>query len=134
MAVRLSASRAVRPLPPGKFLLLSRPQGHSAAGSIRSIEKSNDLIGIRTDELPACSIVSQSTSLPRAPLPKLLTKIFSKLLFWAYFSLYSLLNSFTFYFLLVSLRMPLHPFYLSSLSSFISPFLPHPPLQFTSPI
>jgi hypothetical protein len=45
---------------------LSRPQGHSAAGKIRSIEKSNDLIGIRTCDLPACSIVPQSTTLPRA--------------------------------------------------------------------
>jgi hypothetical protein len=39
--------------------MLSPPQGHSAAGRIRSIEKSNDLIGNRTRELPACNIVSQ---------------------------------------------------------------------------
>jgi hypothetical protein len=40
---------------------LSQPQGHSAAGRIRirSTEKSNDLIGIRTRDLPACSIVPQ---------------------------------------------------------------------------
>jgi hypothetical protein len=38
---------------------LSRPQGHSAAGRIRSIEKSNDLIGIRTRDFPDCSIVPQ---------------------------------------------------------------------------
>jgi hypothetical protein len=31
------------------------PQGHNAAGRIRSIEKSNDLIGNRTRNLPACS-------------------------------------------------------------------------------
>jgi hypothetical protein len=43
---------------------LSRPQGHSAAGKIRSIEKSND-IGNRTGDLPAC-IVPQPTTLPRA--------------------------------------------------------------------
>jgi hypothetical protein len=42
---------------------LSRLQGHSAAGRIRSIEKSNCLIGNRTRDLPACSIVPQ----PRAP-------------------------------------------------------------------
>jgi hypothetical protein len=36
---------------------LSRPQGHSAAGRIMSIEKSSD-IGNRTSDLPACSIVS----------------------------------------------------------------------------
>jgi hypothetical protein len=41
MAVRLSALRAGLPLPPGSFLVLisvSRPQGHIAAGRIRSIE------------------------------------------------------------------------------------------------
>jgi hypothetical protein len=38
---------------------LSRPQGHSAAGRIRSIKKkSNDLIGNRTCDLPACSSAS----------------------------------------------------------------------------
>jgi hypothetical protein len=54
MAVKLWALRANRPLPSGRFLVLIsvwgwvRPQGHSAAGRIRSIEKSNDLIWIRT--------------------------------------------------------------------------------------
>jgi hypothetical protein len=54
MAVRLSALRAGRLLPPRKIpgthfcLRLRRPKGHSAAGTIRSIEKSNDLIGNRT--------------------------------------------------------------------------------------
>jgi hypothetical protein len=33
-------------------LRLSRPQGHSAAGRIRQIEKSNGLIGNRTLDLP----------------------------------------------------------------------------------
>jgi hypothetical protein len=61
-----------RPLPPGRFLVLisvrlSRPQGHNAAGRIRSIETSNDLIGNLTGDLPACSIVSQPTTLPRVP-------------------------------------------------------------------
>jgi hypothetical protein len=51
------------------LLGLSRPQGHCAAGRIRSIEKSND-IGNRTRDLPACSIVPQPTMLPRAPPPK----------------------------------------------------------------
>jgi hypothetical protein len=56
--------------PPGRFLVqrLSRPQGHSAAGRIRSNEKSNDLIGHGTRDLPVCSIVPQPTTLPRAPL------------------------------------------------------------------
>jgi hypothetical protein len=46
---------------------LSRPQGHSATGRIRSIEKSSDLTGIRTHDHSACSIVPQPTMLPRAP-------------------------------------------------------------------
>jgi hypothetical protein len=46
--------------------MLSRPQGHSAAGGIRSIEKIH-LVGTWTRELPACSIVPQPTTLPRAP-------------------------------------------------------------------
>jgi hypothetical protein len=36
------------------------------AGRIRSIEKSSDLIGTRTRDLPACSIVPQPTMLPCA--------------------------------------------------------------------
>jgi hypothetical protein len=35
---------------------------------VRSIEKSNDLIGIRSRDLPACSIVPQPTVLPHAPI------------------------------------------------------------------
>jgi hypothetical protein len=42
------------------------PQGHSAAGRIRLIEKSND-IGNGTRDLPACSIVAQPTTLSRDP-------------------------------------------------------------------
>jgi hypothetical protein len=41
--------------------------GHSEAGRISSIEKSNDLIGNRNRGLPACSIVPQPTALPSAP-------------------------------------------------------------------
>jgi hypothetical protein len=74
MALRLSAIRAGRPLPPRKIpdthfcQRLSRSQGHSAAGRIRSISKSNDLIGIRTRDLPVCSIVPQSTTLTCVPV------------------------------------------------------------------
>jgi hypothetical protein len=63
MAISLSALGAGRSLPPRKIpgtyfcQRLSRPRGHNAAGRIRSIEKSNDLIGIRSRDLPACSIV-----------------------------------------------------------------------------
>jgi hypothetical protein len=72
MAVRLSALRAVRPLPPGRLLVLisvkrlSRPLGHNAAGRIRSIEKIY-LEKKRTRDLPAYSIMPQPTTLPRSP-------------------------------------------------------------------
>jgi hypothetical protein len=39
------------------FLLEAESIPASAAGRIRSIEKSSDLIGNRTRDLPACSIV-----------------------------------------------------------------------------
>jgi hypothetical protein len=70
MAVRLSALRSDRPLPPRthSFWRLSRSQGHSAAGRMRSIEKPNYLIGTWTRDLPACSIVPEPTTLPRAPV------------------------------------------------------------------
>jgi hypothetical protein len=43
------------------FLLQAEStQGHSAAGRIRSVEKSGD-IGNRTRNLPACSIVPKQT-------------------------------------------------------------------------
>jgi hypothetical protein len=45
---------------------LSWPQGHSVAGRIRSVEKSNDLIGTRTHDLPACSTVPQPAMLLHA--------------------------------------------------------------------
>jgi hypothetical protein len=73
VAVRLSALRAGRPLPPRKIsgthlcLRLSRPRGHNAAGNIRWIEESNDLIGNRNRDLSTCSIVPQPTMLPCAP-------------------------------------------------------------------
>jgi hypothetical protein len=49
------------------FLLeASQPQGHNAAGRIRSIEKSSNLIGNRTRDLPGCSTVPQLAMLPSA--------------------------------------------------------------------
>jgi hypothetical protein len=47
---------------------LSRPQSHSAAERIRSIEKSNVLIANRNRNLPACSTVTQPCTLSRAPV------------------------------------------------------------------
>jgi hypothetical protein len=54
---------------------LSRPQGHSAAGRIRSIEKSNDLIGNQTRDLLACSIVPQPTTLLCAPIQSIISSM-----------------------------------------------------------
>jgi len=62
------------PLPPwnipGTYFCgrLSRSQGHSAAGMIISMKNSNDTIGNRTRDLPACSAVPQPTAPPRASI------------------------------------------------------------------
>jgi hypothetical protein len=45
---------------------LSRPQGHSVVGRIRTAEKSNDLIWNRTRDFQAFSIVPQPTMCPNA--------------------------------------------------------------------
>jgi hypothetical protein len=42
----------------------SAPRGHSAAGGLRSIEKSNGLVGNRTRDLQPDSIVLQPTTQP----------------------------------------------------------------------
>ena len=44
---------------------LSRPQGHSAAGRIKSIKNQNDPTGNQTGDLPAFGAVSPSTAPPR---------------------------------------------------------------------
>jgi hypothetical protein len=60
-------------------LTLRSTQGHSAAGRIRSIEKSNDLIGNGTRDLPACNIMHQPITLPRAPMKIAVTLNYSGL-------------------------------------------------------
>jgi hypothetical protein len=74
MAMRLLALRAVRPpfTPrniPGAYFCrrLSRLKCRNGAGRIRSVEKSNDLMGTRNHDLSACSITLQPTTLPHAP-------------------------------------------------------------------
>ena len=47
---------------------LSQPQGHSAASRIVSMKNSSDTIGNRNRDLPACSVVPQSTAPPRDPV------------------------------------------------------------------
>jgi hypothetical protein len=74
MVMNLSTLRASRPLPlrniPGTNFSyrLSLPEGHFAAGKIRSIEIPNNLIENRTRDLPACNIVPEVTALKRAPV------------------------------------------------------------------
>jgi hypothetical protein len=72
MAVRLSALRASRPLPPARFLVLISVRGWvdpratmwlGGLGKLKEIH----LIGTWTRDLPACSIVPQPTTLPCAP-------------------------------------------------------------------
>ena len=48
---------------------LSQPQGHSAAGRIMSMKNSNDTIGNRTRDLPACNTVPQPTARSPTPYP-----------------------------------------------------------------
>jgi len=47
---------------------LSRPQGHRATGRSISMNNSNDDIGKRIRDLPACSTVPQASAPPRVPL------------------------------------------------------------------
>jgi hypothetical protein len=73
MTVRLPALRADRNLPPGGFFLLISNRGLVDPRTIVRLEvlgqlkKTNDLIGIRTRDLPACSIVPQPTTLLHTP-------------------------------------------------------------------
>jgi hypothetical protein len=66
------ALRVFRPLPPGRFIVLISVRGWvdlrvivrlEGLGKLRKVH----LIRIRSHELPACSIVLQPTTLPRAP-------------------------------------------------------------------
>jgi hypothetical protein len=76
MAVRLSALRTGRPLHPRKIPGTNFFRGRVEPGAILLLEglgqlKKIHLIGIRTRDLPAGSIVPQPTTLPRAPLARM---------------------------------------------------------------
>jgi hypothetical protein len=66
MAVSLSLARAGRPLRPRRFLVLISVRSWVDSsvvvrlGWLGHLKKSNDLLGNRTHDLPACSIVPQS--------------------------------------------------------------------------
>jgi hypothetical protein len=85
MMVRLSALRDGRPLPLRKITgthfcwSMSRPQGHSAAGRIRSIEKFNDTIVNRSSDITAYNSASINYATACYPNFKVLTLI---LLHW----------------------------------------------------
>jgi hypothetical protein len=49
-------------------MVLISVRRHSTAGRIMSMKNSNDTIGKRTDDPPACSAVPQPTEPPRAPV------------------------------------------------------------------
>jgi hypothetical protein len=72
VAVRLWALWAGRFLPPGKFLVLIFVRGWVEPRAIVLLEglgklKRSTWSGTRTGDLPACNIVLQPTTLPRAP-------------------------------------------------------------------
>jgi hypothetical protein len=76
MAVKLSALPTDRALLPGIFLVLNSVRGRINQRAILALEelgkfkkkKWNDLIGMRTRDLQACSLASQAITLPRSPL------------------------------------------------------------------
>jgi hypothetical protein len=73
MAVRLSGLHAGRPLPPRRFLVLIflrswvDPRAIVGLEGLDKLKKKFNLIGTRTGDLTACSIMSQSTTLPCTP-------------------------------------------------------------------
>jgi hypothetical protein len=85
MAVRLSASCTGRPLAPGRFLVLISVRSCVVPRDIVRLEglgKSKNRMtssGIEPRDLPACTIVTQATKLPRAPSHRVRPMLYTNL-------------------------------------------------------
>jgi hypothetical protein len=81
----MSPLRADLPLPPARFVVLISVRGWvdlratARLEGLGQLKKSNDLIRNRTRGLPACSIVPQPTTLPRAPYSNV---VYEKFVLW----------------------------------------------------
>jgi hypothetical protein len=53
---------------PRGYRLHDDREGHSTVGRIKSMKNSNDSIGYRTFDLPACSVSPHPTLPPRVPI------------------------------------------------------------------
>jgi hypothetical protein len=71
--LKLLALRAGRIYPPGRFVVFISvlgwvdPRAVMRLEGLRKLKKKINFIGVQTCDLPACSVVPQQTTLPRAP-------------------------------------------------------------------